>query len=153
MKERLIINLFKEYKDELYLYALKFTKQAEDAEDLVQEAFLRLLRCENIHKYTSLKPLVLIAIKNLFFDKCRRAKKYKYIFMDSALNEIECVNQKNSISIEHLANTLPNRFKLPFLLFEYGYTYNDISATLEISRNSVGSYISQARKRLSTYFK
>ncbi len=54
-----------------YRYALSLAHRAHDAEDLVQEAWLRLVRRNG---FVDSRAILYTTIRNLFIDRCRRAK-------------------------------------------------------------------------------
>ncbi len=54
-----------------YRYALSLTHRGHDAEDLVQESWLRLCRR---HGNVETRAVLYATIRNLFIDHCRRAK-------------------------------------------------------------------------------
>jgi len=62
-----------------YRFAYSLTHHREDAEDLVQRAWVRLQRryagCDSA-------PLMFRAVRNLFYDDCRRAKIVPFTRLD-----------------------------------------------------------------------
>lgn len=65
--------LYDRYEDRLFFYARTLTEDAGIAEDVVQEAFVRLLRVEPGGAGESLAPLLFTMVRNLATDARRRA--------------------------------------------------------------------------------
>lgn len=63
-----------------FRYALALTHHPEDAEDLVQEAWLNLCRRYGAVEST---PLLFTAVRNLFVDQCRRRKVVAFESLDA----------------------------------------------------------------------
>ena len=59
-----------ENRQQLYTYALSFTRQREAAEDAIHQAFQRLLRQEEL--VDDLRPYVFRCVRNAAFDGLRR---------------------------------------------------------------------------------
>ena len=65
--------LYDRYEDRLFFYARALTEDSGIAEDVVQEAFVRLLRVEPGGAGESLAPLLVTVARNLATDARRRA--------------------------------------------------------------------------------
>jgi len=69
--------------DELYATALRYTKNEKDAEDLVQETFLKAFT--NFHRYekgTNCRAWLFTILTNTFINRFRRKKKEREILND-----------------------------------------------------------------------
>lgn len=67
---------FLQHTDALYGFALKLTKTAEDAKDLVQDTFLRAVRYVNHYEEgTNTRSWLFRMMHNLFINSYRREKK------------------------------------------------------------------------------
>ena len=65
--------VYEQYHKSVYLYALSLTKNRTDAEDLLQETFVKaFLSYENTG---SLKGWLVKVLRNEFYNLCRKRKK------------------------------------------------------------------------------
>src|SRR5579862_6516176 len=64
-----------------YRYALALTHHPEDAQDLVQEAWLNLARR---YGRVETNAVLFTAVRNLFVDQCRRKKIVQFDSLDEA---------------------------------------------------------------------
>ena len=63
-------------KNKLFRFAKRMVDQTEEAEDIVQEAFIRLWnRRDKLDEYRSIEALGMITVKNLCLDKIK-ARRY-----------------------------------------------------------------------------
>lgn len=71
----IIVEAYDRYFDMLVAYATKRTNNVQEAEDIVQNAFVRLLGCEVITEET-VKSLCFTVVNNLITDGIRRRYKH-----------------------------------------------------------------------------
>lgn len=64
--------MYRRYSGPLYLYACSLTGDPARAEDLVQEAFVRLLAAARGHLRESIRPFLYAIVRNLARDESRR---------------------------------------------------------------------------------
>lgn len=78
------------YIDELYAGALRYTKNERDAEDLVQETFLKAYNnWERFKQGTNCRAWLFTILTNTFINKYRRKKKEREILNADDLRPIE----------------------------------------------------------------
>jgi RNA polymerase sigma-70 factor (ECF subfamily) len=68
-----LLGLYRRYSGPLYLYACALTGDRGGAEDLVQEAFVRLMSTDRDRLRESVRPLLYAIVRNLARDQSRRA--------------------------------------------------------------------------------
>ena len=62
-------------KDKIFRFAKRMLEQTEEAEDLVQEVFIRMWKHrEKLDEYRSLEALAMITTKNLCLDRLKARK-------------------------------------------------------------------------------
>jgi len=74
------LDLFNTYSSPLYYYVLKLTENESNAQDIVQECFVRVW--ENIEKIDTsapVLPLLITYIKNLLRDEYRKNRNYRHL--------------------------------------------------------------------------
>lgn len=133
----------------------------DDAEDVIQEAYLRVLRYSVDHGVEDMERLLFSAAKNLAIDSIRRrrardrtATSYAALEADTqtwpALDEQVYVQQRLS-SIETAVALLPERCREVFLLHRVeSLSYSQVAARLGISVSAVEKNIARACLLLGT---
>lgn len=149
-------NIYLEYLNTLYNFALKLTRNTIDAEDLVEDTFLRAFRF--FHKFkkgTNIKSWLFKIMHNLFINKYRAKKKEPQIV---ELKEAILVEQnipQNFFSgfmdkeIQEALDSLPEEFKEAVILSDLEeFSYHEISKILGCPIGTVRSRLSRGRKLL-----
>lgn len=166
--------IFKEYYLPLYYYAKNITGSKENAEEVIQNTFLRLWENpEVLNIDRSLESYLYKAVHNNSINLLKRLQikeKYKNNYEQRILriNEINSQSEKNSLSIlmakelhekiENCINSLPKQCQKIFKLSRYeGLKNKEIAEELDISLNTVIKQISigltKLRKSLNQYLK
>jgi len=136
-------------------YVRRRVGSRDDAEDVIQEAYLRVLRYSVDHGVEDRERLLFSAAKNLAVDSIRRrrtrdktATSYAALEADTqtwpALDEQLYVQQRLS-SVEAAVALLPERCREVFLLHRVGsLSYSQIAARCGISVSAVEKNIARA---------
>jgi len=147
------------YENLLKYFALKLTADQEDAEDLLQETYLKALRYKDkFRERTNLKAWLYTIMKNTFINNYRRAVRSKTFvdgteenyFINSGTKESPItpdsdINQKQITSV---IDNLDKDSKVPFMMHFNGYKYKEIAEDLALPIGTVKSRIFLARKKL-----
>jgi RNA polymerase sigma-70 factor (ECF subfamily) len=148
--------LFEKYGHRLYHFSLKYLKEKEDAEDVLNEVFLKIWENrQNIRTNTSFQSyLFTIAYNNIRqrFLKRSREEKYIQVFADEYFSELS--NNENqpdyhlfAKKIIELIDHLPPRRKEIFILSYKEELKNEkIAEQLQLSIPFVKNQLSIARK-------
>lgn len=147
------------FQSSLEYFARKLTNNREDANDLVQETYLKALTFKDkyVH-HTNLKAWLFTIMKNIFINNYRRNKKGRTIMEttdnlnyysrrisqfpvtpDSELNEKEILAVVDGLADDH---------RIPFEMHTQGFKYKEIAEELDISIGTVKSRIFFGRKKL-----
>ncbi len=159
-----------EHIDALYRTALRMTRNAADAEDLVQETYLRAFR--SLHQFTegtNLRAWLFRILTNTYINEYRRRQRRP---TNSSLDDIEefylydhliesgvqpSVERPEDIVLSRLSvdrvigviDELPEEFRQVVLLADVeGFSYRDIASIVEIPIGTVMSRLYRARRRL-----
>jgi RNA polymerase sigma factor (sigma-70 family) len=145
--------------DSLKLYALRFTHDAEDANDLVQDTILKALcYCNKFKEGTNLKGWLYTIMKNTFINKYRRFVKIGTVVIQS--EDIQYSNLMYSASnnqgeskfvlddIRIALESLSDEYYVPFTMYFDGHKYHEIAEHLTIPIGTVKTRIHVARKLL-----
>ena len=156
--------------DALYRYALRLTRNEKDAEDLLQDTFLRAYRFwEKYKKGSNCKAWLFRIMKNQFLnriDKSKRAPDQTSLddteewYLYGQLKDGGAETVKNDPAkifeikdwgeqIQEAIDRLPDEFKEPLVLYDgEGLSYQEISELLELPIGTVRSRLNRARKKL-----
>lgn len=139
-------------------FAMTFTRNEEDANDLTQETIMKALRYKD--KYTpqtNFKAWIFTIMKNIFINNYRRKTKANTIFDNT--QELYYLNTKSKNDIEpdstyaekeimKEVNALDDDYRKPFMMHFKGYKYKEISEEMDLPIGTVKSRIFLARKKL-----
>ncbi|WP_316735826.1 RNA polymerase sigma factor [Pedobacter aquatilis] len=150
--------------DKLYAHALKFTKDEDDAKDLVQDTLVKAIRFS--HKFesnTNLKSWLYVIMRNTFVNNYRNKKRKEVIITtaeDITYNHLlKSATTNQSITsfaltdIGKALNSIPECYRVPFTQYFEGYKYEEIAESLDIPLGTVKTRIHEARVRLKKYLK
>lgn len=144
--------LYRLYSGKLFTLCLKYSNNYQDAEDTLQDGFLKIF--ENIHQFRgtgSLEGWMTRTIINTALKKYN--KKTFFINIDEELLEEPDVELKDElVSVDFLLQSiqeLPDSYRLVFSLYALdGYSHKEISSMLGISEGTSKSNLARARKKL-----
>jgi len=140
-------------------FALRLTRDMEDANDLLQETMLKAF--SNREKYTdgtNLKAWMYTIMKNTFITNYQRMVR-KNTFIDSTDN-LHYINSSTSViensaygkfamkDITKAIENLDDAYKIPFTMHFRGFKYHEIAEKLNIPIGTVKNRIHIARKEL-----
>ncbi|MBN2530920.1 MAG: sigma-70 family RNA polymerase sigma factor [Deltaproteobacteria bacterium] len=157
-----------EYIDSLYASALKMTRNQTEAEELVQDTFVRAFRFKkNFEWGTNLKAWLFRILTNTFINDYRHKKhEQRYVeraavepLYDEVLNRHSaeyCSNPENHVftkffkeELEQALEELPDDFRMVVVLSDIeGFSYKEISEMLDAPIGTVMSRLHRGRKLL-----
>lgn len=158
------------YMDSLYGAALRMTRNPSDAEDLVQETFLKAYRgFGGFEQGTNLKAWLYRILTNTYINIYRAKKRrpdetdldeVEDLYLYRRLGGLEAANAGRSAEDELLElftdsevkdalESLPESFRFVVLLADVeGFAYKEIAEILEIPIGTVMSRLHRGRKAL-----
>lgn len=145
-------------------FALRLTKDAEDANDLLQDTLLKAFT--NRDKYadgTNLKAWLYTIMKNTFITNYQRMVR-KNTFIDTTdnlhyINSTESSTDNMAYSsfaqkdINQAIDALEDTYRTPFMMHFQGFKYHEIADKLNIPIGTVKNRIHIARKELKDSLK
>lgn len=143
-------------KNKLFRFARRILGHTEEAEDAVQEVFVKLwTKREQLDEYRSVEALAMITAKNLCLDKLR-SKKYPVDPIDNHRAYLENLPEKNEMDYSeevrkiHVAmKSLPRQQQMILQLRDIeGYDFESIAEMLDMNENAIRVNLSRARKRI-----
>ena len=157
-----------QYAPQLYSAALRMTRIPADAEDVVQETFLKAYRAyDSYTEGTNLKAWLYRILTNTYINKYRKQQRrpaevelgeLQDLYLYKRLGESSGATQSaeadmldafvDSDVIEAL-ESLPETFRLPVLLADVdGFSYKEIAEMLDVPIGTVMSRLHRGRKAL-----
>ncbi|MEM6735574.1 MAG: RNA polymerase sigma factor [Bacteroidota bacterium] len=146
--------LYDRYADGMFLVALRYSKMRQEAEDILQEAFIKVFRnIKSFRKDSSLAYWIKRIVVNTALNH-QRSKLYMHPMVD--VNELNDWSEKESIisglgyqELLALIQELPTGCQIIFNLFAIeGYKHHEIAKKLEISEGTSKSQYSRAKSIL-----
>ncbi len=165
-KDGLFEREFFPHIDALYNFAYHLTYNEEDANDLVQETFMKSYRFSNSYvEGTNAKAWLFKILKNAFINEYRKkAKRPTKVDYEDVIGyeENEDANLVGTLDMRQevfqgmmgdevttAVNALPVDFKTVILLCDIeGFTYEEISKIIDIPIGTVRSRLHRARQML-----
>ncbi len=152
-------HIYNRYCHKLYLFALRILKDESDAEDIVQEVFIKLWEQRNhLDDHKQLNSFLFTITYNICINLLRKrissTKYLEHLRLSSSSHNFEDQDIEAEINelkqqIEKLIGSLPERQKEVFLAHrQEGLTYSEIADKLGISENTVENHMSRALKFL-----
>ncbi len=148
---------------QLYSHALKFTKDEDDAKDLLQETIIKRIRfCERFDKGTNLKGWLYVIMKNTFYNDVLKSKRKGEVITDGVLESPGLVHSsvknegESKFAMEDIRKALKAlrpEYRIAFQRYFEGYKYDEIAKELAVPLGTVKTYIYQARCDLKKYLK
>jgi RNA polymerase sigma-70 factor, ECF subfamily len=144
--------LFERLYPSLYRYLHRLTGDADVAEDIAQEAFLRLLRQRLAEP--EVRPWLFTVATNLVRDTARKSER-RHRLLSGAPQLVtpmpspdERVERAETIAaVRRALDQLSPRDRQLLLMREEGFKYDEIASVVGVAPASVGTLIARALKR------
>jgi len=145
-------------EDLLFGFAMKLTKNRENAKDLMQETLTKAFAKRDRFKVDSnFKAWSTTIMYNSFINGYRKRKTMNQVNasvedVPFIINKTSSMGNPNSVILHkeliNLIDSLDDDFKVPFLMSYRGFQYDEIAAKLDMPIGTVKSRIFYARKKL-----
>ena len=151
--------IFKLHRGRAYGLAFHYTKNKEDAMDVVQDAFMRAYL--NLNKFDfrrEFRPWLLSIVRNLAIDLLRKRKRTRTDELPAVLpdrsNRTHADQKLLKREIWDLINELSKDQREIIFLKDYqGHSYAEIAEIVDIPLGTVMSRLHHARKKLAALLK
>lgn len=149
-----------EYYNELLYYIMKKVSNKDYAQDIVQEAYTKVISIQNQDEISNKRAFLYKVAKNIIIDKARKNKIVNEVSYNeniaSITNEVEDIvlaeNRQKVLMLE--LNKLPDKRKEAFVLYVIeGYDKETIASIMCISHSAVAKHISRASIELKEKIK
>lgn len=167
-KQQLFAQAALKYLDQLYGSAIKMTRNPQDAQDLVQETFLKAFAAfEKFELGTNMKAWLYRIMTNAYISNYRKAQKEPHLgtvdeLADWQLGgaesttattaraaEAEAIDNTPAPVVTAALNALRDEYRMVVVLADVeGFSYQEIAQMLEVPIGTVMSRLHRGRKQL-----
>lgn len=152
-----IDELFRKYSPSLYWVCMKYTRNKEDAEDMVHQVFIKVQ--QNIGGFKGQSSLYTWMYR-IAANECIQMLRKRKFEVDG--NSVEGLEDRLRINPEHemdaklilqrmMAKSDPETVEILFLLYLEGLTQEEVVGKLGISRATVNRKVNAFKSRMEAY--
>ena len=135
-----------------------------DIDDVVQEAFISVLKAKKTGNLRSPKAFLFAAARNLALDKMKHSSVSRTVYLeqhelcafeDGGMDIPEIVSRNQELEIMTKAiQSIPDRCRQVFTLRKvYGMPQREIAKKLNISKNTVSAHLTVGLRKFAQYIK
>ncbi|MDO4423052.1 MAG: RNA polymerase sigma factor [Eubacteriales bacterium] len=151
MKNEEVIRLFDAYSDDLYRFAVYYVGSKHDAEDIVQDVFLKLLSKHVVLKHGKERAYLMTMTANSCKNYLKSAFRKTNVDIELAEMELQYFDdftERNREVFDELMR-LEGQYRIPiYLHFYVGYSYKEIAKIINISESLVAVRINRGKAKL-----
>lgn len=153
--------LYNQYRDKIASFAYRFFKSQDNAEEIVQETFIRFWQSRHKldHSLTA-APLIFTIARRLILNELRQMAKSEQVIahlwhktqaIDHLSQNVLIAKEIDEKSKEALAYLSPQQ-KAIFCMSRYqGLTHEEIAHNLQISPHTVNNHLVEGLKKIRNY--
>lgn len=147
--------LFDRYSGKMFAVCIRYTASMEDAEDVLQEGFVRVFNYIQTYKNAgSLEGWIRRVIINVALRHYQKTKTHHEMMQHNNNAELttmpEVISQLSEQDLLAIINQLPEGYKIVFNLYAIeGYSHLEIGEMLGIQESTSRSQLTKARKILN----
>ncbi len=151
--------VFFSFADRLYYFAIRYMRNQHDAEEIVQEVFVKLWENRaNLNDQLSFSGYLFTIARNTIFNQNRKKvnekayQEYVKVFLENSSSKTEDDLIYSDIKgiVDKVVEELPPQRKLIYKLSrEKGLSYREIAEELKLSERTVEAHIRLALKTLT----
>ena len=147
--------MFETNKNRVYDYACRMLKNRDSAQDITQEAFIRLYN--NLNSNSNInnpQNWLFIITRNLCLNKIRDSKRE--VSLEKVENSDALIyncNDPKHLLLQKALNSLETKYREALILKEYyGFSYIEISEIMKTSVSAIRALLYKARIQLKDNF-
>lgn len=150
---------FNEYYASLIQFAMLFVPQFEQAEDIVSNVMVRLIKkAKDICEVINFESYLFIVVRNEALDYIKKEKKHRFVVIDSEndfflkeyVNPYEMLIEKELRDlIFNIVESFPPKRRMVYkLIKDENLKYKEVADLMDISVRTVGVHITVAGKEI-----
>lgn len=151
--------LFEDFYPSLCLYAGHYLKNKEEAADIVQESFIKLLnKCTSFQDLAGIKSFLYIVIRNSCLNTLRNKYSHlpitdEYLSIDNERTDYLIMEEETYRILNQAIKKLPPQMNLVISYSIEGLKNAEIAEKMSLSVNTVNTYKKEAYKKLKVILK
>ena len=162
LSDRLITEYYEEYRQSVFFYICRRIENRSDAEDLTQDAFLRLLEYRMMIRRDTLKYFLFTIVRNLLNDYLRRYYKRqeidRYLYDTLPVTTVEPESRMVADEIRKLesrrVSALPEQRRKVYIMSRFqDKSADDIAEELNLSKRTVENHLFISRKEVREFIR
>lgn len=146
--------LYERYAGYLFMVCLRYARNRQDAEDIFQEGFVRIL--DNLYQFQFqgsfkgwMSRIMSHTAISFYRKKFRNVEDELPENLDFEENSPDAVDQMSEQELLKLINELPDGYRMVFNMYAIdGYSHEEIGRELNISKGTSRSQLARAREML-----
>ncbi|WP_417625207.1 RNA polymerase sigma factor [Paremcibacter congregatus] len=149
-----ITRLFQDYNDPLIRYLTIRLRSRQDADEVAQEAYIRLLRRDNLDDIDCFQSFLFRTATNISIDLQRQRARQnnnheqsKNLFQttDDITPERDLRGRQKLTALKTAVEKLPPKCREAFMLYKFNHMeYTEIALEMGLSTSSIRKYITRA---------
>lgn len=157
-------SIFRKYENKLYAFCYKLTQSHEEAEEVVQETFMKIWEKRmTIDESKNFESFLFTIARHKIYNKARD-KTYAYAYENYLKNRLNNEQKQNNETIESVqyretwncikkaVELLPARRKEVFTLSRFnGLSNKEVADLTDTSVSNIENHINKALKQLRSY--
>lgn len=162
LSDRLITEYYEEYRQSVFFYICRRIENRDDAEDLTQDAFLRLLEYRMMIRRDTLKYFLFTIVRNLLNDYLRRYYKRqeidRYLYDTLPVTTVEPESRMVADELRRLesrrVSALPEQRRKVYIMSRFqDKSADDIAEELNLSKRTVENHLFISRKEVREFIR
>lgn len=162
LSDRLITEYYEEYRQSVFFYICRRIENRSDAEDLTQDAFLRLLEYRMMIRRDTLKYFLFTIVRNLLNDYLRRYYKRqeidRYLYDTLPVTTVEPESRMVADELRRLesrrVSALPEQRRKVYIMSRFqDESAEDIAEELKLSRRTVENHLFISRREVREFIR
>lgn len=157
LEESAFLRLFNGAVRDLRFYLRRTLHRSDDADEVAQEAMLRIWNARDSVSLDTARPLLFRIAANLAIDRLREHRRWRFTGMEDAPPETEAVPADRALAareelrlIEAAIVALPDNCRAAFISSRIdGKKHAEIAEAMGISKSMVEKHVAEAAFRLS----
>lgn len=162
LSDRLITEYYEEYRQSVFFYICRRIENRSDAEDLTQDAFLRLLEYRMMIRRDTLKYFIFTIVRNLLNDYLRRYYKRqeidRYLYDTLPVTTVEPESRMVADELRRLecrrVSALPEQRRKVYIMSRFqDKSAEDIAEELKLSQRTVENHLFISRREVREFIR